>query len=199
MADPIRDALSAVERAKAVIHGLDQSQRLPDVRQVANGLGVELLIIESSLRSALGAALGTATADRPGLVASDAPATSRAAARGISVRSGTQRGSILRALLDSGYLTDHELCNATALEPSSERPRRVELVDLGLVSTRGTTKVHGGTEWTIWELTPLGRSVANELRRLGPKGSVKIDPNQCVEPDDQVAEDSSPEGDPVLF
>jgi hypothetical protein len=194
--DPLRDALSAVQRAREITRALDQSRRESDVRNVAGGIQTELLIIESSLRNALGAVLSDAVADRPGLVASDAPGTSRAVARGITVKSGSQRGVVLRALLDAGYLTDHELTRVTDIKPSSLRPRRVELVDAGLVSTRGTTKQHEGSAWTVWELTPLGSSVARELVRLGVRGAVQIDPNQCVEP---VEDTPETEGEPVLF
>lgn len=199
MNDPLRDALNAVRRARDISRSLDQSRTDADVRAVANGIQTELLIIESGLRNALGAALGAIVGERPGLVASDAPATSRAAARGISVRSGSQRGVIMRAIYDAGHLTDFEITRVTGIKPSSERPRRVELVDAGLVSTRGQTRQHDSNAWTVWELTPLGQETARELVRLGERGSVTIDPSQCVEPSTDDAPEELASGDPVLF
>lgn len=194
--DPLRDALRAVERAREITRGLDQSSRISDVLHVAAGIHTELLIIESSLRNALGAALSDAVGDRPGLVRSDAPATSRTAARAVSVKSGSGRGMLLRALRDAGSLSDYEMQNATGMKSSTQRPRRVELVDIGLVRPSSElTRRHEGSAWTVWVLTPLGVSVANELVRLGHNGSVKVDPDTCVEP--STVEE--PDGDPVLF
>jgi hypothetical protein len=196
MSDPLRDALRAVERLREITKSLVQSQRESDVRQVAAGIQTEALIIESSLRNALGAALSDAVADRPGLARTDAPETSKAAARAVSVRSGSGRGVLLRALRDAATLTDFEMQRATDLKPSTQRPRRVELVDLGLVRPHNTlTRQHEGSAWTVWMLTPLGQSVAAELVRLGHNGVVRVDPNTCVEESTVEADES----DPVLF
>lgn len=196
MSDPLRDALRAVERAREISRGLNQSTRLPDVLHVAAGIQSELLIIESSLRNALGAALSDAVGDRPGLARADHPETSRAAARAVTVKSGSGRGLLLRALRDSGSLTDYEMQNATGLKASTQRPRRVELVDMGLVRPSAElTRRHEGSAWTVWVLTPLGVSAAAELVRLGHNGSVKVDPDACVEPSTMEEVD----GDPVLF
>jgi hypothetical protein len=200
MGDPLRDALSAVERGKMILRSLAQSRRESDVNQCVGGLATEFTIIDAALRSALGAAITAAVGDRPGLVASDAPGTSRAAARGITVKAGTQRGRIMLAIHNHGGLTDYEIHDTTDIKPDTLRPRRVELVDAGLVLPAGDRKrQHGGQDWTIWTCTPLGHETARELIRLGIRGAVTIDPQQCIEAHlDDSPEEAQP-GDPVLF
>ncbi len=200
MGDPLREALSAVERGKRVLRSLAQSRRESDVNQCVGGLATEFTIIDSAIRQALGAALLDAVGDRPGLTASDAPETSRAAARGITIKTGTQRGRILLAIHNHAGLTDYEIHDVTDIKPDTLRPRRVELVDAGLVLPATDRKrQHGGQDWTIWTCTPLGHEIAGELIRLGIRGSVMVDPQQCLEASlDEPAGDPQ-EGDPVLF
>jgi hypothetical protein len=200
MSDPLREALSAVERGKAIVRSLTQSRRESDVNQCVGGLATEFTIIDAAVRQALGAALSAAVGDRPGLVASDAPATSRATARGITVKTGTQRGRILLAIHNHSGLTDYEIHDTTDIKPDTLRPRRVELVDAGLVlPVSDRTRKHGGTDWTVWTCTPLGHETARELIRLGIRGSVLIDPQQCVEASLDEPTGDPQEGEPVLF
>lgn len=186
-------ALAAARRARTVGRSLDQSSRPADVRQVAQAINTELLIMENALQNARREAQEAVEGNRAGLVATDAPATSRAAARAVSVRSGSQRARVLLALLNAD-LTDHELCTVTSLPPSSLRPRRVELVDLQLVTPATGTRSHGGYAWTVWKLTALGRSVGLGLLGARPGQSVPIDPDKIVNaPGEQAGID------PTLF
>jgi hypothetical protein len=61
--------------------------------------------------------------------------TSRAAAKAIMPHAGTQRALVFAALQDAGLLglTDQQIQDATGLDPSSERPRRIELCNAGLI------------------------------------------------------------------
>jgi hypothetical protein len=198
--EPLRDALRAVDRAKRCLRLLAQSRLESDISQSVGGIGTELLIIDSAIRQALGAALIDAVADSPGKVRADAPATSRAAARAIRIASGNQRGRILLALHNHHGLTDHDLPGVTDMKPDSVRPRRGELVDTGLVLGSDAVRHINGQDWRVWTCTPLGHQVAIELTRQGINGAVEINPSDCVQPvpAEDVAADPA-DGDPVLF
>ena len=74
--------------------------------------------------------------------------TSLEAAIAAEPNAGTQRRRVLdkmREFLSTG-LTDHEMQYLLHLNPSTQRPRRVELVKAGLVKDSGNTR-----------LTPSGR------------------------------------------
>ena len=91
---------------------------------------------------------------------------SRAAALDNFPRSGTQRARVLCAIAaaDDG-LTDHEIVELCAISPSSERPRRVELVDAALVVDSGARRrTPLGSEATVWMVTDIGRAAAHYLR-----------------------------------
>jgi hypothetical protein len=197
--EPLRDALKAVSRAKSCLRLLAQSRLESDISQAVGGLGTELVIIESAVRMALGAALIDAVGDRPGKVGSDAPVTSRAAAKAIRIASGNQRGRILLALHNHHGLTDHDLPRVTDMKPDSVRPRRGELVEVGLVLPSDRIERIGGSEWRVWTCTPLGHQVAIELTRQGLNGAVEINPQDCVQPVPGDVPGDLDEGDPVLF
>lgn len=76
---------------------------------------------------------------RPGIVGAGHPDTSRAAARGITPRTGTQRRRVLDHIARCGTegATDAELQEALGLNGNSERPRRIELVEAGLIVDSG--------------------------------------------------------------
>lgn len=76
---------------------------------------------------------------KPGMVRRDAPDTSRAAAKAVMPRTGTQRRRVLDYIIGCGEhgATDLELQNALGLSGNSERPRRVELVDAELIVDAG--------------------------------------------------------------
>lgn len=78
--------------------------------------------------------------------------TSREAAESIEEAGGALRGRVLGALRTRGAMTDGELQEFLAMDPSTERPRRVELVRMGLVRDSGVRKpTPSGRRATLWE------------------------------------------------
>jgi len=196
MTDHLLSAANAGERLAKLLQQLDQSARPADFRQLREGLHTEARLIRYHLRGLQEAAQETAAAvlaDSPGLVRSDAPATSRAAARHVAVRSGTQRGNVLMYLYRACAATDYEIQADLGLAPSSERPRRGELVSMGLVTATDQTRRHGGEDWTVWTLTRMGEGVA---RQIG-NGANTVQLNDIA--DVPVSQSDEQSGDPVLF
>lgn len=80
--------------------------------------------------------------------------TSLAAALG--VRTGTGRRKVYDVLaqhLDRG-LTDEEIMELTNLPPNTARPRRVDLVDMGLAEDSGARRpLRSGYAAILWRLT----------------------------------------------
>ena len=85
--------------------------------------------------------------------------TSIAAAREIENDADTIRGRVYRYIRDRGNYgaTDEEIQLGLGLNPSTQRPRRVELCDRGLVKQRGsaelgnnTRKTRSGRQAAIW-------------------------------------------------
>jgi transcription initiation factor IIE alpha subunit len=77
--------------------------------------------------------------------------TSRQAARDVSAK--PMREIVLEALIDRGNrgATDDELQTALGMDPSTERPRRVELERAGLVIDSGERrKTRSGREAVVW-------------------------------------------------
>lgn len=154
----LHEALAAVVRARTLVADLDRSDRPEDRRQVAAGVRHELDTALVALRGRLEDERATAVAATPGKVRSDASDTSRAAAQAVAPRRGTAAWTILSAIADSpAGLTDHEIQMQTMILPSTERPRRGELVDGGYVRNTGSTRLHVGSLWSIWEATDKGR------------------------------------------
>lgn len=100
---------------------------------------------------------------RPGKVA-----TSQQAAAQVLPRSGTQRRVVFDALVSaargpSGGATDAELVKHLAMSGNTVRPRRGELVEMGLVEDSGLTRQHAGTTHTVWRPT---RHAVTLIRRV---------------------------------
>ena len=79
--------------------------------------------------------------------------TSVAAAELIEPSIGSLQAKILNGLREEGYegQTDEEIALAWELNPSTSRPRRIELVNAGLVADSGRTrKTISGRSATIW-------------------------------------------------
>lgn len=78
--------------------------------------------------------------------------TSRAAAMEAMADAPTWRGRVLRLLREAeGGLTDEEIQARLHMNPSTERPRRIELVNFGLVKDSGATKTtRSGRAAVIW-------------------------------------------------
>ena len=90
-------------------------------------------------------------ADTPGLVRADHPDTSHVAAATIP-RTGTLRRAVYDAIRRTGDegLTDSELQRALNMEGNTERPRRVELIDAGLIKDSGRRRYEGGRPMIVW-------------------------------------------------
>lgn len=79
--------------------------------------------------------------------------TSCDAAEAIVGRAGSVRRRVLEAIRSSGSrgLTDEQLQDALQLNPSTARPRRIELVELGLVRDSGRTRpTASGRMAAVW-------------------------------------------------
>jgi len=146
---------AAAVRARTLVADLDRTNQEADRRQVAAGIRHELDTVLRGLHEALQETRELAVGNRAGKVRSDAPATSRAAA-GRLLRSGTHRFRVLEFLAWCPA-TDHEIQTKLRMDPSTQRPRRGELVDAGYVVETGKTKLHQGRAWAIWRVTEEGR------------------------------------------
>ena len=81
-------------------------------------------------------------------------ATSKEAAALAKPDASTQRQRVLAHLLH-GPATDEQMQDALALNPSTQRPRRVELVTMGLVVDSGkTAKTRSGRNAVLWQAKP---------------------------------------------
>jgi hypothetical protein len=79
-------------------------------------------------------------------------ATSLAAADSMD---GNTLNTLQRRVLDllhatPGGLTDEEIANRLGMNPSTERPRRIELARRGLVVKAGTRKTASGRNADVW-------------------------------------------------
>lgn len=95
----------------------------------------------------------TSFLDQPGAVRRDHPETSRESARKIASKTSELRERILANLRVTGPATDEQIQERLSLDPSTERPRRVELVKQGLVVDSGKTRLtrsrRPATVWTV--------------------------------------------------
>ena len=165
MHSPAVSLLDHIQKANELLRDLNRSRLGTDITQMTAGVAHELACAESVLRDLAGDAL----ADMEGKVRNDAPETSRRAARRVVLRTGTQRSAILEHLGRFGAATDLAIQSDLEIQPSSERPRRGELVDAGLVEAvleetgaRATVR-YGDSEWGLWQLTPAGRLALNTI------------------------------------
>ena len=80
-------------------------------------------------------------------------ATSRAAAEQAAEGAGNQRQKVLAYLLSRPLgATDEEIQEALGMNPSTQRPRRVELVAQGKVKdSRTVRKTRSGRNATVWQ------------------------------------------------
>jgi hypothetical protein len=180
----LHELLAAASRARSLANDLSRSDRDVDRHQVASGVRHELDTVLRLARGELERLAEAAEGDRVGKVRTDAPGTSQAAARSITLKTGTTRWAILERLWLAGDaspgglayrweggMTDWELQKTLQLNPSTERPRRGELVDAGLVTDAGRTRIHDGREWTVWALTQAGADAYRE-RVPGPPRTI---------------------------
>jgi hypothetical protein len=77
--------------------------------------------------------------------------TSLAAAQAIAPAAGTLRARVYQAILAlPDGLTDEEGCLLTGMNPSTWRPRRIELLEQGLVRQAGTRLTKSGRSAVVW-------------------------------------------------
>ena len=91
---------------------------------------------------------------------STAPATSVAAAERLMGRTGTKRREVYELIRDWPWagpgpgMTDEEIAATLNMNPSTVRPRRLELVEAGLVRDSGRTrKTRSDREAIVWIAT----------------------------------------------
>ena len=91
--------------------------------------------------------------------------TSREAAERIAPAVNRLQLVVLRAIEAAGEagLTDEQICEATGLNPSTERPRRVELERSGLVrDSEARRPTVSGRSAAVWVATPAGLVVLTD-------------------------------------
>lgn len=82
--------------------------------------------------------------------------TQRLAALSVYPNTGTWRRQVLDSILSSGVIgaTDEDLQLALNMNPSTQRPRRVELVEGGWVEdSKGRRKTRSGRDAVVWVAT----------------------------------------------
>lgn len=80
--------------------------------------------------------------------------TSREAAFFAEDFSGSAREQVFLQIVKSGGATDEEVQSAIRMNPSTQRPRRVELVELGLIKdSKYVRKTSAGLDAVIWIAT----------------------------------------------
>jgi hypothetical protein len=92
--------------------------------------------------------------------------TSVAAAREIAGTAATLRRQVLRFLVAMGTdgATDDEIQRNLGMQGSTERPRRIELVESGHVEDLGERRLTGsGRKAVVWFATAKGRLAMQEV------------------------------------
>lgn len=93
--------------------------------------------------------------------------TSQIAAEQIKPCAGTLRARVLSFIESTGQAgaTDIEIQDALSMEGNTERPRRGELLKIGLIRDSGRTrKTRSGRAAVVWEVTQLA-SNTEDCRR----------------------------------
>ena len=79
--------------------------------------------------------------------------TSKAAADEIKPSAGTQRHTLYGWLYEHGPATDEQMQDGIPMTANAQRPRRVELVRMGLVRDSGEKrKTRSGRSAVVWEV-----------------------------------------------
>lgn len=105
-------------------------------------------------------------ANTVGAMPSNPQPTTKLAALKVLPRTGTQRAEVLDAIIGAGArgMTDAELQRSLGMNPSTERPRRVELVQGGWIIDSGQKRVSAGADLSIvWVLSLVGRARLQNL------------------------------------
>lgn len=78
--------------------------------------------------------------------------SSRAAADAIEPKAGTLRAVVLDYLRDNGPRTDEQIATELNLNPSTARPRRVELLQRGLIAPAGWGQTSSNRKAQLWDV-----------------------------------------------
>jgi hypothetical protein len=101
--------------------------------------------------------------------------TSKAAALSAEPMAGTKRAILLGFLRGRGAAgaTDEEMQTTVPMNPNTQRPRRVELVQGTFVVDSGRTrKTAGGDEAVVWVACEFSKATFNEC--TSPKAKTRI-------------------------
>lgn len=92
-------------------------------------------------------------APTPGLARNDHPDTAKLAALRAAPRTGTARRRVLMTIANCGAdgATDEEIQHSLGMNPSTQRPRRVELVQGGWIEDSGKRRrTLSGDQAIVW-------------------------------------------------
>ena len=84
--------------------------------------------------------------------------TSLDAAIEIQPKAGTLRAKVLKCIQAHDGITDERIALELELNPSTARPRRVELAEQGLIESCGTAPTASGRKAVLWRATPTTES-----------------------------------------
>ena len=86
--------------------------------------------------------------------------TSIAAAVSVEPSIASWQGKVLALLREGDGLTDEEMQARLGLNPSTQRPRRIELVEAGLVRDSGQRRRTRSGRWAVvWSFAPVQRKL----------------------------------------
>jgi hypothetical protein len=99
-----------------------------------------------------------------------APSETSRKARPTPTTMNEARAKVLHQIGRTGGCTDEDGHEGIGMNPNTWRPRRVELVRMGLVRDSSQTWVtFDGRDAVVWELTPAGLGVYNETVGIEPQ------------------------------
>lgn len=81
-------------------------------------------------------------------------AESVGAAGAIKMSAGTLRARVYELLSERGPMTDEEMQDALGMNPSTQRPRRIELWKAGKVTKCGRRATRSGRQAALWGVAP---------------------------------------------
>lgn len=111
---------------------------------------------------------------RDGLVRNDHPDTAHQAAQAVAPRTGTLRHKVWEHVKARGFYgaTDNEMQDDIPMPANTQRPRRVELVQGGLIADSGRRRRHEGQLTIVW----VTADIAEQYRLKGNNTDVPAEP-----------------------
>jgi hypothetical protein len=166
MSDPLDLIRRAVDRSAELLTILDVEHTPIGLHARARAVRHEIRTLQEQLSQLF----SDITAQTPGKVGTASPETSRAAARAMATRTGSQRHTILAAL-GRQPSADWQIQSDTGIMANSQRPRRLELVEAGYVAAAtdddGKRVVvkdpDSGFDCQVWQITAKGRTALSVL------------------------------------